>query len=207
MKKKQKTTFLLLTCLCLLGFNLKESELKLTASKNSLDLKEIHSTVKSYQDFPKKGIVFQDILPIFEKPKVLEKIVSHLEKRYKGHVDSVVGLDARGFIFGAVLAARLKVPFVPVRKKGKLPGPCYEASYTKEYGEDRFEMSKLVFKGKERVLVVDDLIATGGSARAALSLIKKAGARAVEFFAFSKVKGLKGTESLDVKSYILLEGK
>ena len=103
-----------------------------------------------------------------------------------------------------MLAYKLSVPFIPARKKGKLPGSCFSASYEKEYGTDTFELSRDALSGGERVLIVDDLIATGGSAQAAISLIKQAGAIPYEFFAFSEVPQLEGSKKLGIPSYILM---
>ena len=190
---------LLLMVFLNLGFSTYSS-----AKNKEMIVKNIENIVRYYQDFPKKGILFQDLLPIYENPEVLHDIVNHLISRYEGNVDAVVGLDARGFILGGMLAYKLSVPFIPARKKGKLPGSCFSASYEKEYGTDTFELSRDALSGGERVLIVDDLIANGGSAQAAISLIKQAGAIPYEFFAFSEVPQLEGSKKLGIPSYILM---
>lgn len=125
------------------------------------------------EDFPKKGILFFDCLPIFENPATHNMLVKPNERYSKMQLDIfeshirplnptvIVGLDARGFIFAPVLALRLNIRFIPVRKKGKLPGETEQAKYVKEYGEDIFEMQKGRLTSEDRVVVVDDLIATG----------------------------------------------
>lgn len=137
------------------------------------ELASLKSTLKSslrqFKDFPEPGILFEDILPIFADPTLHEGLLRSLElavdKQFgaAGKPDVVVGLDARGFLFGPSLALRLGASFVPVRKKGKLPGPCETAEYQKEYGSDFFQMQADAVKSGQKVLVVDDIIATGMS--------------------------------------------
>ena len=121
--------------------------------------------MRQFPDFPEPGILFEDILPIFAHPHLHESLIRALElavnQAYPEKPDVIVGLDARGFLFGPSLALRLGAAFVPVRKKGKLPGPIVTASFKKEYGEDFFQMQKDGVKAGQRVLVVDDIIATG----------------------------------------------
>jgi adenine phosphoribosyltransferase len=120
--------------------------------------------LRRFQDFPIKGINFIDILPLFQDPKVHEQLLRALELQvldFASKPDVVVGLDARGFLFGPSLALRLGASFVPVRKQGKLPGPCVTATYEKEYGQDFFQMQEDAIKPGQKVLVVDDIIATG----------------------------------------------
>ena len=182
-----------------------------------------------YDDYPKKGIRFCDILPVLRDPLAFEllltNIVSHifthtipslpensapvpstpLEPGAKSYgnrkIDAVVGLDARGFLLGPAIAQRLGCGFVPVRKAGKLPGECVQASYQKEYGEDVFEMQKEALAQGSRVLVIDDLIATGGSAKAAGELVNKCGSTVVEYVFVVAIPFLKGAEQLDAPSY------
>lgn len=186
-----------------------------------------------YDDYPKKGIRFCDILPVLRDPLAFEllitNIISHLfthtipslddstpstqstplepgAKSYGARkIDAVVGLDARGFLLGPIIAQRLGCGFVPVRKVGKLPGECVQASYLKEYGEDVFEMQKEALAPNSRVLVIDDLIATGGSAKAAGELVKKCGSKVVEYVFVVAIPFLKGADQLDAPSYHLVE--
>jgi len=127
----------------------------------------LHSALRQFPDFPTPGILFEDILPIFASPQLHEQLLTALELQVNelydegNKPDVVVALEARGFLFGPSLALRLGSGFVPVRKKGKLPGPTVEATYMKEYGEDYFQMQADGIKEGQKVLVVDDIIATG----------------------------------------------
>ena len=139
-----------------------------SGSPQLTDLKiTLRSALRQFPDFPKPGILFEDILPIFANPHLHESLITalelHVEQIYgvAQKPDVVVGLEARGFLFGPSLALRLGAAFVPVRKPGKLPGPTETAAYQKEYGEDFFQMQKDGVKAGQRVLVVDDIIATG----------------------------------------------
>lgn len=143
--------------------------------------KRIEQALIPYENFPHAGIVFRDISPILENAKLFSEIIENFASRYKdGKIDAVVALDARGFIFGAALAYQLKLPFVMVRKAGKLPGEVYQASYKKLYGSETFVMRKDALKGGERVIIVDDFYSTGGSLQAAVELVQAAGATIYE---------------------------
>jgi adenine phosphoribosyltransferase len=139
-----------------------------TASSKLASLKiSLHSALRQFPDFPTPGILFEDILPIFASPTLHEQLITalelHIAETYgeSNKPDVIVGLEARGFLFGPTLALRLGAAFVPVRKRGKLPGPTEEACYMKEYGEDWFQMQADGIKEGQKVLVVDDIIATG----------------------------------------------
>ena len=127
----------------------------------------LHKALRQFPDFPAPGILFEDILPIFTDPALHEALIRALELHVKSNdtegqrPDVIVGLEARGFLFGPSLALRLGAAFVPVRKPGKLPGPTETASYEKEYGEDYFQIQTDAIKQGQKVLVVDDIIATG----------------------------------------------
>ena len=126
----------------------------------------LKSSLRQFPDFPSPGILFEDIMPLFADPKLHEDFIRaltlHVSQNFE-KPDVVVGLDARGFLFGPSLALRLGAGFAPVRKKGKLPGPCETAAYEKEYGSDFFQMQGDAVKKGQKVLVVDDIIATGTS--------------------------------------------
>jgi adenine phosphoribosyltransferase len=138
------------------------------------------SRVRDIPDFPKPGILFKDITPLLANPRAFHIVLDSIAERFIGeHIDAIVGVEARGFVFGGALAARLNASFVPARKPGKLPAETDRASYSLEYGADCIEVHKGSFTAADRVLVVDDVIATGGTARAALSLVKTQGATLV----------------------------
>lgn len=176
------------------------SSAELASAKISLE-----KSLRRFPDFPIPGINFLDIMPWFLDPAVHATLLRSLELQllHFGGTDNaikpdvIVGLDARGFLFGPSLALRLGASFVPVRKKGKLPGPCVTAEYMKEYGADYFQMQEGVIKPGQKVLVVDDIIATGGSAAAAGDLIKQLGGSLVGFLFIIEIPFLKGREKLD----------
>ncbi|KAI7904530.1 adenine phosphoribosyltransferase [Cokeromyces recurvatus] len=172
------------------------------------DIERLKNLLGTHVDFPQKGIVFKDIFPIFQDPTAVEamvcNIVHHINSTYSEKIDAVVGLDARGFLLGPIIALRLGAAFVPVRKQGKLPGECVQATYVKEYGEDVFEMQKNALKEGHRVIVIDDLIATGGSAEAAGELIKKCNAKTVEYVFIIELDFLNGAKTLDAPVYSLI---
>lgn len=138
---------------------------------------EIKDLIRDIPDFPKQGIMFRDITPLLADPAGLRAVVSEMASRWQGKIDIVAGLDARGFIFGTALAYEMMLPFVPVRKKGKLPGETVEVEYALEYGSSIIQMQKGACPADSRVLVVDDLLATGGTAAAACRLVREIGAQ------------------------------
>ena len=166
----------------------------------------IESSIRDIPDFPKKGIVFKDITTILNNPKAFQTLMNHLTNRYKSYnLDYVAGIDARGFIFGAILADRLGIGFVPIRKKGKLPYTTVSEKYSLEYGFDEVEVHIDAFpKEKARVLLIDDLIATGGTAKAGVSLIGKVGATCVEACFIAELDFLKGRDGIESEVYSVL---
>ncbi len=143
-------------------------------------LKDIKGAVRNVPDFPKPGIQFKDITPVLADPRLFAGCIELLTDKVKpGEVDFVVGIDARGFIFAAAAALRLKAGFVPVRKKGKLPFHTHEESYDLEYGSNTMAVHIDAVHKDSRVLLVDDLLATGGTAAAAIGLLRRLGARIV----------------------------
>ena len=138
------------------------------------------SLIRTVPDFPKAGIRFRDITPLLASGTGFRHVVTLLGERYEGKIDKVVGIEARGFIFGAALAHSIGAGFVPIRKPGKLPAESIGHDYALEYGTNRIELHvDGVVKG-ERVVVIDDLLATGGTALAALALVERIGATIVE---------------------------
>jgi len=172
------------------------------------DKEIILDSIRDIPDFPKPGILFKDITTLLNNPHALKTLMNHLETRYASYnLDYIAGIDARGFIFGSILADRLGVGFVPVRKKGKLPYTTVSEKYSLEYGFDEVEVHIDAFgdnKGS-RVLLVDDLIATGGTAKAAASLINKVGANCVECCFIAELSFLNGKEGIESNVYSVLK--
>ena len=141
----------------------------------------LKNQIRDVPDFPKQGIVFKDITPLFQNPDVFERVIADFAERYKGmQIDTIVGIESRGFLFGTPLALALKSSFVPIRKKGKLPYKTVDISYDLEYGSATIEMHTDAIKSGQRVLVIDDLLATGGTAGAACELVESQGGEVVE---------------------------
>lgn len=158
-------------------------------------LETIRSTIRDVPDFPTPGILFKDITPVLANPALLAQTIDGMiEATGLTEVDKVVGIDARGFIFGALIAARLGAGFIPVRKKGKLPWKTRGVDYTLEYGKNAVEMHLDAIHPGERVLLADDLLATGGTAGAALDLIQQAGGHVVGSTFFIELSFLGGRQ-------------
>jgi adenine phosphoribosyltransferase len=153
--------------------------------------------VRDVPDFPKPGILFKDITPLLADPRAFHIVLDSLAERFIGeHVDAVVGIDARGFIFGGALAARLNASFVPVRKPGKLPSAVDRVAYETEYSVAELEMHTGSISEEARAIVVDDLLATGGTAKAAADLVRKQGGYVVAFAFVIELALLNGRERL-----------
>jgi adenine phosphoribosyltransferase len=163
----------------------------------SVSAAELEQAIRNVPDFPKPGIQFKDITPVLQDPRLLAGAMEHLTGGLApGEVDTVVGIDARGFIFGAGVALRLGAGFVPIRKKGKLPYRTLEQSYDLEYGSNTVAIHEDAVKPGSRVLLVDDLLATGGTAMAAAGLLGRLGARIVGVSFLIELAFLKGRERL-----------
>ncbi|MCJ1411488.1 adenine phosphoribosyltransferase [Ptychographa xylographoides] len=173
----------------------------------------LHKSLRQFPDFPSKGILFEDILPIFADAHLHQDLIRALELHIEEHYgraerpDVIVGLEARGFLFAPSLALRLGAGFVPVRKRGKLPGPTETAGYEKEYGTDFFQIQVDAIRPGQKVLIVDDIIATGGSAAAAGSLVRKLGGSLVGYVFILELDFLKGREKLDANISTLLSSQ
>jgi len=174
------------------------SRLTVTCSTPSVQsIETISAAIRDVADFPKKGIVFKDITPVLADPKLFKSVLSHMENAIKDlNVEKIVGIDARGFIFGAALADRLNIGFVPVRKKGKLPWKTHEQSYSLEYGESIVQIHEDAVHAGEKVAIIDDLLATGGTAAAAVTLLKKLDADIVNIVFLIELAFLNGREGL-----------
>jgi adenine phosphoribosyltransferase len=182
---------------------IEEALFKLLSQEERTFLK---SHIRLYADFPKAGILFEDFTPILSDPQAFKTSIELLAKRYKRlNIEKIVGLESRGFITGAALAHELHIGFIPMRKAGKLPGEVFEVSYEKEYGADRFAISKQALLPGQRVLIIDDLIATGGSAKAAIDLVHLAQGQVIEFVSLLEIPSLKGRSRLKVPSFNLLD--
>ena len=174
-------------------------------------MKKIEEYVRSIPDFPEPGIIFRDVTSILQDADGLQLSIDLMQKKLEGlDFDVIVGTESRGFIFGVPIAYNLHKPFVPVRKKGKLPCETVSREYELEYGTAAIEMHKDAIKPGQKVVVIDDLIATGGTIEAAVKLIEELGGEVVKIVFLMELAGLKGRERLadyDVESVICYAGK
>lgn len=162
---------------------------------------QIKSAIVDVHNFPKPGIIYKDITPIFENPQLSALIVDELYNIYKDqNIEAVTGLESRGFLFGMPLAIRLGVPFVLIRKKNKLPREVHRVNYQLEYGESTVEMHTDAVKPGQRVLIHDDVLATGGTATAAAQLIRMAGGEIAGFSFLTELSFLNGRSALPLPS-------
>jgi adenine phosphoribosyltransferase len=164
----------------------------------------ITTHVRDVTDYPQPGVLFKDITPLLGDTDAFGAVVEALAATF-GPVDKVVGIEARGFILAAPVAYEIRAGFVPVRKKGKLPSATYAEEYTLEYGSSTLEVHQDAFASGERVLIVDDVLATGGTARATASLIRQAGAQVVGIAVLMELSFLGGRENvgdLEVRSLL-----
>lgn len=160
-------------------------------------IEKLEKTIENIPDFPIDGIQFKDITPIFLDPKLYEEVIEDLANFSRGKVDVVCGIESRGYLFGIAIAVALEVPFVLIRKKGKLPPPFVSEKYALEYGTAEIEMKTDQLKPGQRVLIHDDLLATGGTTEAAAKLVEKQGAIASQFSFLIGLKGLQGEKKLE----------
>src|SRR3989338_7396598 len=157
----------------------------------------LKSKIRTVPNWPIKGVMFRDITTILQDADAFKFVIDEFYERYKDkNIDKIVGIDSRGFIFGSVLAYKLNVGFVPVRKKGKLPYKTIQAEFEKEYGKDVVEMHIDAIKKGENVVIIDDLIATGGTILAAIELVEKLGGNILESAFVVSLPDLKGMEKL-----------
>jgi adenine phosphoribosyltransferase len=155
------------------------------------------SLIRDVPDFPKAGISFKDITPLLASPRALHVVLDGIAERFIGeHVDAIVGIEARGFIFGGALAARLNASFVPVRKPGKLPAAVDRVDFVTEYSRETLEMHQRSLAEEARVVVVDDVLATGGTAKAAADLVHRQGAYVIGYAFVVELSFLSGRERL-----------
>lgn len=159
-------------------------------------IKKLENTIENIPDFPKPGIQFKDITPIFLDPKLYEDVIADLANFSRGKIDAVCGIESRGYLFGIAIAVALDVPFVLIRKQGKLPPPFVGQKYELEYGSAEIEMRTGQIKSGQKILIHDDLLATGGTTEAAANLVEKQGAIVAQFSFLIGLKELHGKERL-----------
>ncbi len=169
-------------------------------------MKNIKKHIKDVPDFPKKGIIFKDITPLLLEPAALGKVIDAWVKDLKKFkINKVVAMESRGFLFGVPVALKLKAGFVPVRKPGKLPRKTISQSFSLEYGKDKLEMHRDAIKSGDRVLIIDDVLATGGTAEAVTKLVEKLGGKVKSLAFLMELSFLNGRDKLkgyDVRAHI-----
>lgn len=169
-----------------------------TPNRDMSPIQQLASALRDVPDFPKPGILFKDITPILQSPELFKLLIEEIAAPHRGKsIQTVVGIDARGFIIGSAVALALGAGFVPVRKEGKLPWKTISESYTLEYGTNTVEIHEDALALGNRVLLVDDLLATGGTASAAVHLLRKLGAEIEEIVFFIELGFLNGRTRLD----------
>ena len=177
-----------------------------TISRENKD--KITQAIRVIPDYPKEGIMFKDITTLISNPVAMDILMTHLQNRYQScDIDYVAGIEARGFIFGAILADRLGAGFVSIRKKGKLPYKTISKEYALEYGTDTIEVHTDSFDKEgspARVVIIDDLLATGGTASAACELIEQSGAKCIEACFVMELEFLKGRQKISAPVYSVL---
>ena len=160
-------------------------------------MEDLKAYIRNIPDFPKKGILFRDITTLLSNKEKFSEVLDILSKRYADkNIDAVVGIESRGFIFGGALANKLGAAFVPVRKKGRLPAKTLSVTYSLEYGEDTLCIHEDAFQKGAKVLVIDDLLATGGTMGAVIDLVKKLDGEIVELSFVIELVYLKGRDKL-----------
>jgi len=164
------------------------------------DIEYVREHVRQVPDFPKKGILFLDVTTALKDADAFEKSMNFLYEKFKNEkIDYIAGMESRGFIYGAALANMFHIGFIPIRKPDKLPAETLKEDYTLEYGTNTIEMHKDAVKPGQRVLIVDDLLATGGTAVAACNLVKRAGGEVVATAFIIELDTLKGREKIESK--------
>ena len=161
---------------------------------------KLKKTIRVIPDFPKKGIMFQDITSITDNKLLFKEVIYEISKYVKKNkFTKIAAVEARGFIFGSAVSFKTEVPFVPIRKKGKLPGKVLKQKYKLEYGSDEIQIHKKSINEGDRVLIIDDLIATGGTAFASAQLINKCNVKSIEFYFIIDLKNIGGSQKLGKK--------
>ena len=193
--------------------NLYEGQIHKNKSKDSEDniVKKIEEYVRSIKDFPKEGIIFRDVTSVLQDADGLKLSIDSMQEKIQDlEFDLILGPESRGFIFGVPIAYNLHKPFIPVRKKGKLPCETVSMQYDLEYGTAEIEIHKDAIKSGQKVVIIDDLIATGGTIEAITKLVEELGGEVVGICFLMELKGLEGRKRLEgyrVESVIQYEGK
>lgn len=170
------------------------------------DLQLIEASLPAYQDFPKPGIKFYDVSGILKNPVAFKKTIDILVEHYRGQkIDAILALDARGFLFATPVAYQLNIPVVMLRKPGKLPGTTISTTLSKEYGTDTIEMQTNALLPKQRVIIIDDLVATGGTLRAAIKLARQAQTEVIEVASIIELTEFENSRNLDVPVYSVIK--
>lgn len=174
-------------------------------------MKKLEEYVKSIPDFPEKGIIFRDVTSVLQDAEGLHLAIDQMQEKLEGvDFDVVLGPESRGFIFGVPIAYNMHKAFVPVRKKGKLPRATISQTYDLEYGTETIEIHKDAIQPGQKVVIIDDLIATGGTTEAIIKMVEELGGEVVKIVFLMELAGLKGRERLsgyDIDSAIIYEGK
>lgn len=160
------------------------------------EIMELKDTIRAIENYPKEGVIFRDITTLLKDKDAFEKAVDEMAAKIDEDVDKIIGIEARGFILGAALAYKLNKGFVPVRKPGKLPWDKLSESYDLEYGQDSIEIHKDAIDPGEKVVIVDDLLATGGTSKACLKLVRSLGGEVSSLLFLIELEGLKGRDLL-----------
>lgn len=175
--------------------------------EEKMQIMELEEQVDKFLNFPSEGIFFHDIFSLLRKPDLTEilfvlseKVINEFNKNSQEKINCIVGIEARGFLLGMVLAHKLKLPFVALRKKNKLPGDVYSISYTTEYSCDCFELQKKAIDENSKILIIDDLLATGGTIKAAEDLIDLAKSKVIGIFTIFEIEKLNGKQKLSHKN-------
>lgn len=162
-----------------------------------MNVEQLKKKIRNVPDFPQKGIVFRDITTLIKDPRAFKAVIDHLYERYKDRgIDAVIGVESRGFIFGGVLADRLGIGFIPARKPGKLPADTISESYDLEYGQAALEIHRDAITSGMNVLVIDDLLATGGTLEATCMLVERLGGKVTEIWVLMELAFLKGKSKI-----------
>lgn len=167
---------------------------------------EYNKFIRNIPDFPKKGIVFKDITPLLSNKRSYNSLMNTIKTRYKNYkIDKVIGIEARGFILGSALAILLNCGFTPIRKKGKLPFKTFSETYDLEYGKDTLEIHKDAFSKNDNIIIVDDVLATGGTIKASFKLLQNFEINIIETFFLIEILKLEGKKNLDFNYFSLIK--